>query len=174
MDREHVIRRLRYLRNWEFANIFLMPIFTCMILVVYWGKGWQSYVLSVWIVSYILAQGTFYWHLKLQSVQKCRSALPSYFHRLFTFFKWSNIALLALFLILALGGWLLPGLHFQVTLLSAALFGLGALELVNYYYYQLSHDNTNDIRYLLKYKKLRRSPLWVDLRKTGREKVEET
>jgi len=23
MDREKVIRRLRYLRNWEFANIFL-------------------------------------------------------------------------------------------------------------------------------------------------------
>ncbi|MDX9952911.1 MAG: hypothetical protein RBT75_02400 [Anaerolineae bacterium] len=174
MDREHIIRRLRYLRNWEFVNVFLMPLFICMSLVVFWEKDWLPFGLGAFLISYILAQGTFYWHLKLRSVQENRGTLPPYFHRLFTFFKRSNIALIALYPILAVAGWLLPGLHFHAPVLAHLVYGFGVLEQVNYYYYQLSHDNANDIRYLLKYKRLRRSPLWVDLRKAGREKSEET
>lgn len=174
MDREHVIRRLRYLRNWEFVNIFLMPVFIYISLAVLWGKDWLAFGLGAFIISFILAQGAFYWHLKLRCVQENRAALPPYFHRLFTFFKRSNLALIALYPILAVAGWLLPGLHFRAPVLAHFVYGFGVLEQVNYYYYQLSHDNANDIRYLLKYKRLRRSPLWVDLRKTGKEKAEET
>ncbi|MBN1920936.1 MAG: hypothetical protein JW892_06805 [Anaerolineae bacterium] len=169
MDREHVIHRLQYLRNWEFVNIFLMPSFICMSLVVFFGKDWQPFALGAFIISFILAQGTFYWHLKLRSVQQNRAALPPYFHRLFTFFKTANMVLIALYPILAVASRLLPALHFRVSVLAHLIYGFGILEQINYYEVQLSHDNMNDIRYLLKYKRLRRSPLWVDLRKTGKD-----
>jgi len=39
------------------------------------------------------------------------------------------------------------------------------LEHINYYYFQLSHDNMNDIRYLLEHRKIRRSPLYVDMQR---------
>lgn len=60
---------------------------------------------------------------------------------------------------------LLSPIDFQASLWSNGIFLFAILEYVNYYHYQLSHDNINDIRYLIKHRKIRRSPLYVDLQR---------
>ena len=68
-----------------------------------------------------------------------------------------------------------PLVNFQASIWSNLLFLFAVLEYINYYHYQLSHDNMNDLRYLFKYKKIRRSPLFMDmLRNQKRNKLPTT
>ncbi len=60
---------------------------------------------------------------------------------------------------------MIPGLGFKMTLWSGLLFLFAFLEFINYYYYQLSHDSKNDLRYLLQHKRLRHSLLYRDMKK---------
>ncbi len=162
MNRQNIIRRLLYLRNWEFANIFILPIAMYAILKSLNINNWWAYIFTISIVCFILAQGVFYWHLKLQSIYKNQLALPAYFNSTFTTFKWINIILLFLYF---LG--VIFTQRFQDSLGSNLIFIFAIAEHINYYHYQLSHDNLNDIRYLLRHKKIRRSPLFIDLQKTN-------
>lgn len=169
MSRQTIIRRLRYLRNWEFPNIILLPAFLYFSLVRLKTSNWQPFAYSMFVLCIILAQGTFYWHLKLQSVYKNTLDLPSYFKQMFSAFKWINIALLSLYPILMIGNRITPFIPFQASFWSNALFVFVVLEQINYYHYQLSHDNLNDIRFLIKNKKIRRSPLYVDLQRASKQ-----
>lgn len=163
MSRKPIIQRLLYLRNWEFLNIFLLPACLYIILTSLQIKNWQPYAYSMLLICIVLAQGVLYWHLKLQSIYKSQLALPAYFRPVFLFFKWLNIALLFSYFILNR----LAPLAFHTSTGSHILFIIAFIEYINYYHYQLSHDNLNDIRYLLKHKKIRKSPLAVDLQKTN-------
>lgn len=165
MRRQNIIRRLLYLHNWEFANIFLLPVCLFVILISAKVKNWQAYAFGIIVVCFILAQGTLYWHLKLQTVCKDEPALPSYFRPTFLFFQRSDIILLFGYPILVASNKLLSPIDFQASLWSNGIFLFAILEYVNYYHYQLSHDNINDIRYLIKHRKIRRSPLYVDLQR---------
>lgn len=165
MSRQNIIRRLLYLRNWEFANIFLLPVCLFVILTSAKVKNWQAYAFGMFVVCFILAQGTLYWHLKLQTVYKDKPALPSYFRPTFLFFQWADIVLLFGYPILVASNKLLSSIDFQASPWSNGIFLFAILEYVNYYHYQLSHDNINDIRYLMKHRKIRRSPLYVDLQR---------
>lgn len=123
------------------------------------------------IICLILAQGAFYWHLKLQAIYTKRPTLPPYFHRTFSLFRQVNVALLSLYVLLMIYGWITQLINFVPSFWSTALFLFAVLEYVNYYHYQLSHDNWNDIRFLIKHKKIRRSPCGSIYRrpKTGRK-----
>ena len=94
-----------------------------------------------------------------------KATMPPYFYQLFSFFKWANVALLATYPILI--GLVKNSVveNFQVSFWSNIIYVFAILEYINYYYYQLSHDNANDWQYLIQHKKLRRAPLWVDLKR---------
>ena len=156
-------RRLRVLRNVESANVVFLPA----AFVVLWSGAdqpvnWSLRLLALAVVVYILIQGSFYWHLKLRAVTN-RNGLPVYFASLFRFFKRSNVAAAAgmsLFIVLAA----LTGRATPVDVVwSAGLTLFAVLEHVNYYAYQLTHDSINDLAYLWRHRRLRRSALAKDL-----------
>ena len=164
MNRQNIIQRLLYLRNWEFINIFFLPVCLYLSLTSRKVQHWQAYVFSMFVICAILAQGVYYWHLKLQTINKNSSALPAYFYKIFSFFKWADVILLSLYLLLVFLSRITTRVDFHVSIWSNLLFLFAILEYINYYHYQLSHDNLNDIRYLLKYKKIRKSPLSMDMK----------
>jgi hypothetical protein len=166
MDRQKLIRRLLSLRNWEAFNILFLPACLWFMLVKLEVHNWQPYAAGMFIICVILAQGVLYWQLKLQAIQHGKT-LPAYFNRLYSVFKWVDVGLLVLCPLLALPGWLTPAMNFQISFGSTLVYLFAILEYVNYYYYQLSHDNWNDIQYLLKHRRLRRSHLYMDMHREG-------
>ncbi len=170
MNRQNIINRLLYLRNWEFINIFLLPVCLYITLASLKVQNWQPYAFSVFIICVILMQGTFYWHLKLRAILKNETTLPSYFSQTFSIFKLVNVVLLSIYLVLIISSQTISFTNFQATVWSNAIFIFAILEHINYYHYQLSHDNLNDINYLIRHKKIRRSPLCIDLQK-NKERV---
>jgi len=163
MSRQKILRRLLYLRNWEFFNIFWLPICLSVALTARNILHWQPYVYGMFLICTVLAQGVFYWHLKLQTISKTGTTFPAYFYALFSLFKWADVVLLLLYPVLIFLGQCTPLVNFQASIWSNLLFLFAVLEYTNYYHYQLSHDNLNDLRYLFKYRKIRRSPLFMDL-----------
>lgn len=170
-NRQIIIRRLLYLRNWEFINIFFLPVCLFVALTARQVGHWQPYGFSMFAICAILAQGTIYWHLKLQTITKREKTLPAYFLPLFSLFKWADVVMLAIYPILTFFSQATSLINFQATLWSNLMLLFAGLEYINYFYYQLSHDNMSDIRFLLKYKKIRRSPLFMDMQKTRNENL---
>lgn len=156
-------RRLQSLRNWESANVLFVPA----VILWLWSASnqpvnWSFRLPALVLVVYILIQGSIYWHLKLQVLAK-RTELPRYFAPLFRFFRRSNVVAvagmgLALVLVLLSG---------QASRADVAwwtgLTVFAVLEHVNYYVYQLMHDTRRDLKYLWRYRRLRRSALAEDL-----------
>ncbi len=165
MNRKNIINRLLYLRNWEFTNIFLLPFCLYITLASLKVQNWQPYAFGIFIICVILIQGTFYWHLKLRAILQNETTLPPYFSQTFSIFKRTNVILLSIYTVLIIVSQTKSFINFQVTVWSNAVFLFAILEHINYYHYQLSHDNLNDIRYLIRHKKIRRSPLSIDLQK---------
>ena len=173
--RQAIIRRLLVLRNLEFFNIFWLPICLVVALTSRNVLYWQPYAYAMFLICVVLAQAVFYWHLKLQTISKTGTTFPDYFYALFSFFKWANVILLLIYPILIFYSQITLLVNFQASIWSNLLFLFAVLEYTNYYHYQLSHDNMNDLRYLFKYKKIRRSPLFMDmLRNQKRNKVSAT
>ena len=165
MSRQKIIRRLLLLRNLEFFNIFWLPV--CLVVALASRKvlHWQPYAYGMFLICAVLAQAVFYWHLKLQTITKAGTTFPDYFCALFSFFKWANVVLLLIYPVLVFLGQITSLVNFHASIWSNLLFLFAVLEYTNYYHYQLSHDNMNDIRYLIKYKKIRRSPLSMDMKR---------
>lgn len=165
MNHPNIVKRLLYLRNMEFINIIILPICLYVVLVSLKIQNWQPYAFSLFIICFILMQGTFYWHLKLQEITKTETTSLPNNYQIFSFFKIANVVLLSIYPILIVFGQIKLLINFQVTVWSNAIYIFAILEHINYYYYQLMHDNMNDINYLIKHKKIRRSPLFTDLQK---------
>ena len=165
MNRQKIIRRLLVLRNLEFFNIFFLPICLYIAITSRGTQYWQPYAFSMFIICVVLAQGVFYWHLKLQTISNPGVTFPDYFYALFSFFKWANVVLLLIYPALIFARQITPLVNFHASIWSNLLFLFADLEYTNYYYYQLSLDNLNDLRYLIKYKKIRRSPLFMDMQR---------
>lgn len=97
-----------------------------------------------------------------------------WFVGVYQLFHGLNIVLLSLYLI----AWIYGNsegsrFSFQPSIWANLLFLFAILEHINYFYYQLSHDNKQDIEYLLRHKKLRTSSLATDLARTKeQDKVE--
>jgi len=163
MSRQKIIHRLLVLRNLEFFNIFWLPICLVVALTSRNVLYWQPYGYDMFLICAVLAQAVCYWHLKLQTISKTGTTFPDYFYALFSFFKWADVVLLSIYPMLIFLNQTTPPVNFQVSIWSNLLFLFAILEYTNYYHYQLSHDNLNDLRYLIKYRKIRRSPLFMDM-----------
>lgn len=159
-----ILERLRYLRNWELVNVILIPasvIFLFLTGVFDWQGFGVSTQIALGLVSFILLQGGYYWHIKLRSVQARARQLTPTFERTFRYLKWVNLCLLIAYPLLVYGV-LQP--HPSEFWWASCLYILAVLEYINYFEFQLMHDTENDWRFLLKHRRLRRAPLAVDLR----------
>jgi len=89
---ERVRQRLRYLRNWELANVVLIPV----LVAIMWSTTgdpaaeWRLRAIGMLFVSYLLLQGGVYWHLKLRAVCNGDARLPRRFVPAFATLRRSN------------------------------------------------------------------------------------
>lgn len=157
--REKLIRRLRYLWTFEFFDSFYLPAMLVVVartldqpigLFAAYGTGLT--ILLLW-------QGAAYWRLTLQAVRRGINLGAGTLHW-YVRFKRLNWILLAL-MPLALGAsiWLAGRLRWFDLIAGMAFYLLALAEQVNYYYYQLMYDNLADLRYLARYKRLKRAKL---------------
>jgi hypothetical protein len=172
--RPAVERRLRYLRDWELANVAVVPAMIWLM----WrttgdpGAAWPRRAVGVAAVSYVLFQGGVYWHLKLGAVRAGRRALPGWFATAFGAFHRTNLPLFA-----AAAVWMVAGAagrpsdRAEDAAWGMALLGFAALEHVNYFVRQLMHDTPADVAYWRRYRRLRRPPLRHDLDAAARRQA---
>lgn len=154
--------RLKHLRSREGLVAILLP---AVIAWSWWDRGgdvaWGLRLAALALLAYILIQGTFYWHLKLRSLEG-QTPLPSYFRGVFTGFKWSNLvaigALLASPLLVDRTSVSGPDLGWTAGLLAGAV-----LEHINYYHYQLMYDTRASFGHLLRNGRLRKAALGTDI-----------
>ncbi|MDQ1817330.1 hypothetical protein RBA41_28890 [Massilia sp. CCM 9210] len=154
--------RMKYLRRMEAAFAFAFPA----IFLYLWQKssepvGWELRVPAMLLVSYLLFQGAWYWHLKLEALTR-RKPLPPYFHSLYRTFKWTNIVLL-IGMSLALTVAIVRGVNHADIIWTSSLLGGAILEQINYYHYQLMYDTRGAIANLRRNARLRKAALAVDL-----------
>jgi len=84
-SRQKIIHHLLVLRNLEFFNIFWLPICLVVALASRNVLQWQPYGYGMFLICTVLAQGVFYWHLKLQTISKTGTTFPDNFMRSFRF-----------------------------------------------------------------------------------------
>lgn len=174
MGRSRIVRRLRWLRNWELFDVGLF-----LTLLVWWVTArdpstWLLTAFGVSLVCYLLLQGGFYWHLKAQAVASRSGRLPAYFCGLFTHLRYSSLVLLACFPLIVVSARTVNSTTLSELLRSSAIGAFAALEYVNYYHYQLMHDTVNDLRYLKMHRRLRRAPLADDLARCHNKRIQRT
>lgn len=163
MARSRLIKRMAALRNWEAFNVVFF-----MTLLVRWVRAkqppetWYLTAYSVFLVCYILVQGSLYWHLKMRSLRQRYRTLPIYFSFLFAWLHRSTYVMLLLFPVITFVSWSTQQISTVELLRSSAIASFALLEYINYYHYQIKHDTVNDLRYLLRYKRFRKAPLAVD------------
>ena len=155
-------KRLTYLRDREALAAFLLPA----VIVYTWHDSggeisWGIRIGALFLLSYILLQGTWYWHLKLRALGNAKQ-LPRYFHRLFRAFWWSNLAgmgaLLAALLCSSALSLSSSDIKWSAGLLAGAL-----LEQINYYHYQLMYDTRAAFDFLRRNRRLRKAALGLDM-----------
>jgi hypothetical protein len=122
MNRQKLIRRLLSLRNWEFINIFFLPVCLYSALKSREVQHWEPYVFCMFVLCVILIQGVIYWHLKLQTIYKNGIALSPCFYQFFSFFKWANIVLLSIYPVLIISSRITSLINFRISVWSNALF----------------------------------------------------
>lgn len=154
--------RLKYLRSREALAAVLLPA----VIVWRWSNteseiAWTLRLAALAMLALILVQGTLYWHLKTRSLEN-QAPLPPYFRRLFSAFKWANLAgISGIFAALQLtdrGSLSDADVGWTLGLLAGAM-----LEQVNYFYYQLMYDTRAAFAYVARNKRLRKAALAVDM-----------
>jgi hypothetical protein len=157
-----LVARLRYLRAGEVRAALILPI----VFIYSWHGdanpiAWELRIPALLLLSYLLAQGAYYWHLKLRSVTE-RTRLPVYFLTLFQTLKWSNYLAMGAFLVVLVVQ-ARAGVAAADIQWSAGLLALAMAEQVNYYSYQLMYDTAQTVRYLRRHRRLRKAALAIDL-----------
>ena len=160
--------RFTYLRNREaLAALVLPPLFMQSWMREHDSVAWGIRIAAVFLLSYILLQGTWYWHLKLRSTQS-HTPLPSWFGQLFTGFKWSNLVAFGAIGIALWMAWRAGSLSRADLVWSACLLGGALLEQINYFHYQLMYDTRAAFGYLRRNRRLRKAALGLDLARVQR------
>lgn len=156
--------RMNYLRTGEAIAAVAIPV----VAVYRWLEStepvwWEIRIAGLVLISYILLQGTLYWHLKLRSFNG-HGPLPTYFYSLYRGFKYSNVAGISLMLLAMLLG---AASATRADLgWAAAMLALVVLEQINYYHYQLMYDTRNAVAGLVRNRRLRKAALAIDLERT--------
>jgi len=70
LNRQPLIKRLKYLRNWEAVNIFFLPACLWFVLQTLQTHHWQPYAAAMFLICVVLVQGVVFWQLKLHTVRQ--------------------------------------------------------------------------------------------------------
>lgn len=121
---------------------------------------------GILFMCYILVQGTYYWWIKWRMLKR-ESLLQHKILSQFQSFKTHNQIGLVLMPVIFLLQYLLSGQEISGKnlprwALAANLFAVA--EYINYYHWQLMHDNIYDLKYLFRNRSLKRASLAKDLR----------
>ncbi len=164
--RSAIRRRLLWLRNWEGANVLILPA----LVVTAWGRSdhqgaWTLRVCALVLAVWLLASGATYWHLKLTAIRRGRLRLPRWFRSTFQLLRAVSLAGFAAVAAIAFMQWRSGALDLLDLTWAVGLVAFAALEYANYYHVQLKHDTAADWAYLARHARLRRPPLADDLRR---------
>jgi len=167
MSKEKLIKRLRWYYPLEKFHAF----FTFPLLAIYFLTQ-HPFVKSIWflygmmVCIFILYQGQKYWQLKLRRLEgKPFSQVKNL--KFFKKAKRINFLLIMgmpviLVVQLLIVNWSESDLDIVLWSFAANLFAV--LEHINYYHTQLMVDNTSDMAYILRNKKLKTASLAKDLK----------
>ena len=163
--KKKIEKRLCYLYSGETASII------CFLIVFYFFNltypQFQLSILSSFIVSFflllfILGQGSVYWFIKWRRLKQMGTAdIPNKLLLYLKITKKVNLFTLMFIPVLFV-------IDYQVRSLDVSLIGLlisifvylfAVLEYINYFHVQLSYDNKSDLLWLLRTKKLKRACL---------------
>lgn len=156
--REQLAKRYHYLMTGEAFNVLLFPA-----LYFWWVRNdnwaWEGWVLrgyGVLAIVIILAQGTYLWWYKLQTLNRGQSVIEPWMARLLVRFRVFNWGMLLFYLPFIGIINILNGTVGRADLLYGTLLvGFALLEQINYYYLQLMYDNRADVAYLMTHKRLK-------------------
>lgn len=170
MSKEKLIKRLRWYYPLEKFHAF----FTFPLLTFYFVLN-HPFLKSIWLIYgmlvsiFILFQGQKYWQLKLWRLE---GKSFSQVRNLKFFKKLKHINLLFLMgmpIILAVQllivDWTMADVDILLWSFAANLFAV--LEYINYYHKQLMVDNTSDVAYILRNKRLKTASLAKDLKENS-------
>ncbi|MFJ7934544.1 general stress protein [Sporosarcina sp. NPDC096371] len=145
---------LSYLLNLSYPNLRLYTLYS------FWA--------SFFFLEFLLLQGSIYWYTKLKRLRNENKSITSVgVIRRLKSLKKINFGLIIVSIImfaidivrwhsaLPLGG----------LLLAVFIYIFAILEFINYFYVQLSYDNSSDVRNLLKTKKLKRACINRDFKR---------
>lgn len=161
----HAIQsRMKYLRNAEAFCALFLPL-------LFWNDwrrtdgpvAWDLRIAATALMSYILLQGAFYWHLKLQTVAQ-HQPLPAFFQWLYQIFKYSNV--IGMGAVLALITHRSAAATTEDLWWAGCVLALVAAEQINYYHYQLMYDTRAAFAYLRRNGRLRQAALALDLKRS--------
>jgi hypothetical protein len=153
VDREKLIKRLRYLWTWELLDSFLLPAIAAFCSRIVQQPMGLFAIYGAGLVSWILWQGAAYWWLRLRTVRTGIEVDEKHLQWFAVLKKvnWALIAALPVLLVVIRSAFdLVAGLGF---------YTLAILEQINYYHYQLMYDQPSDWQHLVTHKRLRRSSL---------------
>ena len=163
MRRQRVIGRIRYLRNLEIWNVISIPAILAIVMTQLNIVTWRMMVYAILVMVFMFLQGAIYWDSKYNSLIQRQLQLPESFRTNFVTLRWFNIFFLALYPIAIVYGSMSGQAFFATDWWSHSVYSAAVLVYINYYHWQLSHDNPTDLNYLVTHQTLRRSPLNTDL-----------
>lgn len=154
--------RMKYLRRGELIAAIALPL----VCIVKWSRSelpvaWDLRGAAIFLVSFILLQGTLYWHLKLRSLDR-RQPMPGWFPVLFRSFQAVNMAAIAAMLVALLR----TGAGRDDVEWASWLLALVVLEQINYFHYQLMYDARGALASVWRNRRLRKAALALDLAKS--------
>lgn len=170
MGKEKLIARLRWYYPLEKLHAFVsFPLLIVYFLSKYPFLKSIAFVYGMLVCIFILFQGQKYWQLKLWRLEgKSFSQVKNL--KFFKKAKKINLLLIMgmpviLAIQLLIVDWTATDFEILLWSFAANLFAL--LEHINYYYKQLMVDNTSDVKYIVRNKKLKTASLAKDLKENS-------
>ncbi|MBE5108526.1 general stress protein [Bacillus thuringiensis] len=161
-------KRLSYLYTGELFSVITF-IFTSYLLNYAYPTLHLYSLYSFWVsfllLEFLLLQGTVYWYIKWKRLKKEKTSItPIGIIQYLKMLKKINIGLILTGLSMFIIDFLNWYPHFPLggLLLALFIYVFALFEYINYYHIQLSYDNTPDIKYLIKAKKLKQSCMCKD------------
>ena len=124
-----------------------------------------SFWLSFFLLELLLVQGSIYWYSKWKRLKRENTSVTpiQMVQQLKKIQKW-NISLMIVppfIFVIDFLQWY-PSLPIDGLSISGFIYIFAILEYINYFHIQLSYDNSSDIKYLLKSKRLKQACLSKD------------
>lgn len=166
--KKRLINRLRWYYPLELAHaVFTFPMVLLYVIFTFPIQEVVFLAYGIIVCIVILFQGQHYWKIKLKRLRNQRIDREKQL-RFFRKSKKLNVILILLIPIVFMiqAGLLNWEIHFNRLLLYGFLANLFAvLEHINYFHTQLMIDNSWDLNYVIRNKKLKKASLANDLRR---------